>query len=729
MYKGIEICVTGASALFFTLLVFIISTDQLGAQEQKAQVGVAVRSSSLARFVEFETSIGRDVDVARHFALWDDEFPSADETVLLSGRDMILSVKPVRDGEPILWADIAAAQPGDPLYQDMVDWANAIRPYESQIWLTFHHEPEARANIPYGDADEFIAAWRNFMTVIDSEGLELAGRVWIMTDYAFHLTEIDRRHANFWYPGDEWVEAIAADAYNWHHCRTGIDTRWMTPRSIIEPIRDFGLKHPTEQMMITELGSAEDPTDSTRKGEWIADVQNLFKDPTYSQFTLVAYFNLHHDKGIFDCDWRISTSTAATDAFAALADDPFYGGTGIATPFVPPVLDACMAVRDGDTVTLNWNFDGHIIRRNGDWLSTEPDGTTSFTDINAPANATYVIRDIQTGSPVDVVCEDEPTAAEAAAISAAEAAEAAAAEAVAAAQAAEAAAAEAVAATEVTEITAAAEVAAAEAEAAAVAAEIAAAEAVAAAQAAETAATTVAAEAAETAEAAAVTAAEAAEAAAAAAAEAAAEAAEAAAAEAAAISAAEAAELAAAEAVAAAQAAEAAAAEAVAATEVTEITAAAEVAATEAEAAAVAAELAAAEAVAAAEAAQTAATTVAAEAAEAAAVSAELAAVAAAEATAAAAEVPEPPVPGEMSCSVAVNDNNVPVLSYSGFTDVSNVQFRRNNGWIGTGLPGAGTYEDTSAVPGVPNSYVVRSRPGGVVTDLACSPETITIVE
>ena len=84
---------------------------------------------------------------------------------------MILSVKPVQDGEPILWADIAAAQPGDPLYQDIVDWANAIRPYESQIWLSFHHEPEARSNIPHGDDDEFIAAWRNFMTVIDSEGV------------------------------------------------------------------------------------------------------------------------------------------------------------------------------------------------------------------------------------------------------------------------------------------------------------------------------------------------------------------------------------------------------------------------------------------------------------------------------------------------------------------------------------------------------------------------------
>lgn len=329
--KDIEISVAVASALFCMFLAFTISTDQLGAQEQGVQIGVAVADASSTLVNEFETPIGRNVNVVRRYQLWDDEFPSANDVDLLNGRDMILSVRARQDdGEPVLWADIARARPGDPLYQDMIDWTNAIRPYESQIWLSFQHEPESRANIPNGDADDFILAWRNFMTVIDSEGVELAGRVWIMTDYAFKLPDTDRRHADRWYPGDEWVEAIAADGFNWHECRTGITTPWMTPRSIIEPIRDFGLKHTRERMMITELGSAEDPTDPTRKGEWIADVQNLFKDPTYSQFTHVSYFNLHHDEGIFDCDWRVSTSTAATDAFVELAADPFYGGTGIA---------------------------------------------------------------------------------------------------------------------------------------------------------------------------------------------------------------------------------------------------------------------------------------------------------------------------------------------------------------------------------------------------------------
>ena len=84
-----------------------------------------------------------------------------------------------------------------------------------------------------------------------------------------------------------------------------------------------------------------------------------------------------------------------------------------------------------------------------------------------------------------------------------------------------------------------------------------------------------------------------------------------------------------------------------------------------------------------------------------------------------------------MSCSVSLNDNNEPVLSYSGFTGRNNVQFRRDDGvrdrWLGSGSPGAGTFDDTSAEPGVPYWYVIRSRPGGgVVNNVACSPATFT---
>ena len=66
------------------------------------------------------------------------------------------------------------------------------------------------------------------------------------------------------------------------------------------------------------------------------------------------------------------------------------------------------------------------------------------------------------------------------------------------------------------------------------------------------------------------------------------------------------------------------------------------------------------------------------------------------------------------------------MVSYSDFTNVSILSIRRNGTFIDLSSAGTGTYEDTTAVPGVPYSYVVRSRPGGVVTDLACTPAAFT---
>ena len=89
---------------------------------------------------------------------------------------------------------------------------------------------------------------------------------------------------------------------------------------------------------------------------------------------------------------------------------------------------------------------------------------------------------------------------------------------------------------------------------------------------------------------------------------------------------------------------------------------------------------------------------------------------------------PPPPPPVVAACEVEVI-NNVPMVSYSNFTNVSNVSIRRNDGFIDLGSAGTGIYSDTSALPGVAYFYEVRSRPGGVVTDVACTPETIIVVD
>ena len=79
------------------------------------------------------------------------------------------------DGTIIPWASVATAQPGDPLYADLVSWADRVRDYGMPVEVTFHHEPTAPNGVN-GTASDFVAAWRRFVDVFRAEGAANASR-------------------------------------------------------------------------------------------------------------------------------------------------------------------------------------------------------------------------------------------------------------------------------------------------------------------------------------------------------------------------------------------------------------------------------------------------------------------------------------------------------------------------------------------------------------------------
>ncbi len=171
-----------------------------------------------------EGEAGRQLDVVREFLVWDSPFPETFHTWARdSGRTMILSVKSRRkDGSYVRWADIAAAEPGSALHTDVVRWADRMRDYGQPLYFTFNHEPESKASRSMGEAGDFIAAWRRFHDVFEERGATNVSFMWIMTDYSFFVGPQARNDASKWYPGDAYLEAMGADAYNWFTCRTGI---------------------------------------------------------------------------------------------------------------------------------------------------------------------------------------------------------------------------------------------------------------------------------------------------------------------------------------------------------------------------------------------------------------------------------------------------------------------------------------------------------------------------
>lgn len=88
-----------------------------------------------------------------------------------------------------------------------------------------------------------------------------------------------------------------------------------------------------------------------------------------------------------------------------------------------------------------------------------------------------------------------------------------------------------------------------------------------------------------------------------------------------------------------------------------------------------------------------------------------------------------PPIapPASASCAVALNGNDRPVITWSGFNNVDNVQVRRNGSWISSGGGGSGSVTDANVTAGTTYRYEVRYRPGGTTVDVSCTPNSITI--
>src|SRR5207344_3225763 len=105
----------------------------------------------------FQTKVGRTLAATRDFLAWDSPFPTAYETGLQAqGTTVMLSVSSYKlNKAPVLWANIAAAQPGDALYTDMQSWADRMRDFGSTMYFTFQHEPEIAANKNQGSQEDY----------------------------------------------------------------------------------------------------------------------------------------------------------------------------------------------------------------------------------------------------------------------------------------------------------------------------------------------------------------------------------------------------------------------------------------------------------------------------------------------------------------------------------------------------------------------------------------------
>ncbi|MFI2755069.1 hypothetical protein ACGIF2_16695 [Cellulomonas sp. P22] len=283
------------------------TASQLLTPEHGMLVGAFVQprdgQGSEAAVATFEQATGRKLDLQRWYARWDEPMPPAPVVATLRrGRTPVLSIEPRRlDGSKVSWASIASGAHDAEIRAQAAGVASLVEP----VFLVLHHEPDQAAG--YGTPAEFRAAWRHYVEVVRDAGVTNVAWTWVVTPGSFGSAP-STAGADAFYPGDDVVDWIALDPYNWYGCAPSKPPTWRSLAEVAGPFRRWAQGH-DKPLMLAEWGTVEDPADAGRKARWYTEALETLA--TWPEVKAVSIF---HQLGT--CAWWVDSSTASLAGYA-----------------------------------------------------------------------------------------------------------------------------------------------------------------------------------------------------------------------------------------------------------------------------------------------------------------------------------------------------------------------------------------------------------------------------
>ncbi len=278
----------------------------------------------IAAVTAFERCIRSSVLMIRQFNSWDRDqdgvvWPTPfDVWARDHGPRLFLSWRSVTySGSPRKWYDIAAGR-----YDADIDTkARALKAFRAPVYLAFHHEPETNKAGTMGTPTDFAAAWRHIVTRFRALGVTNVKFVLTLTAWTFDPRS--GRHAENYWPGAGYVDAIGVDGYNSLGCIVGGGGgphQWRSFGQIFAVPYAWAAGKGVP-MMIPEFGSVEDPAVTGRKATWIHDALAWLK--AHRNVKAVSYFQVENFSHGRACAWIVDSSPTSLSAFSAFARDPY----------------------------------------------------------------------------------------------------------------------------------------------------------------------------------------------------------------------------------------------------------------------------------------------------------------------------------------------------------------------------------------------------------------------
>jgi hypothetical protein len=212
------------------------------------------------------------------------------------------------------YAAIAGAKPGSGTYNNIVRWANTIKARGTLTLFGFDHEPESKYQSHQGSAAQYIAAYRHVADIIRSQGVSNVRFVWQMTAYSFRTK--GSQAASRYYPGDNYVDDVGADPYNWGSCRG--PGPWVQLSTVTDPVLTFARAH-GKTVVLAEFAS----TGGSQRAAWLNSAHQYL---VANRSTIQGAFYFDRKATSAEgarCNWSL-TSSADVSAFRAIVNDTHY---------------------------------------------------------------------------------------------------------------------------------------------------------------------------------------------------------------------------------------------------------------------------------------------------------------------------------------------------------------------------------------------------------------------
>jgi len=191
------------------------------------------------------------------------------------------------------------------------DYAKGVKGYGEEIWLRPLHEANGDwydwgvGKSGAGNTDANVAeAFRHIVKIFKEEGV--TNVKWVWTTNASNSGKGSTLTGN--YPGDDYVDYISIDGYNWGTCQSW--SSWQTFSQVFKKAYD-ALAKINKPLFIAEISSSER---GGNKAEWITDMFEHFATD-FSRVFAVMWFS--QSKEANEGDWALNTSQAAVDAWKA----------------------------------------------------------------------------------------------------------------------------------------------------------------------------------------------------------------------------------------------------------------------------------------------------------------------------------------------------------------------------------------------------------------------------